>query len=610
MAGLIEIIKDGLDELDSDQLEQAEKSFARAWKACSSEEDKQEVLRCLLKLAGKYIRLNISDKPETLYKYLESTDVSERTRVMERLARLHHQVKNLDVAERIYTEIFQTRAKLLGSEHPDVLGALQTAALLRQMQGKSPEDLYIKAYEISKAAAAAKQASEPKPEPKPAAPQKKAKQDKTGLNKPAGWDEKKTKDKSSSASIEDEVKEARKKSGAKNSTLFMLDELLMGQVRAEAEAQKEEEKSALAQEQDEMPELGGKLTLHTGLQELIAAWEPFCNLITAQLVKLLQQNSNPAYRKTLVALKAALSDSAAIKQVNLEHPFLGSARSAESRNLDWQILKELAPVFAAYNGQSNTYPFEITMIYGCLRRAFQLGPLHVDTLQSLHRLSNVYANEIFGCYDPTFAAAGFRICVLAFIDHPEIDKEDRIRCRSILSEVLVTKREYAEAKQHLKEAIAMADSCESISSAEQLSMLKALAACTHDMGDYESSAGVWERIRNFQEVVSRDSELFETFLQLISIHKKAGNQEQMQNYQQRLNWELDWLEDANPVREVVAARAEEIGEVDLAEILLHDIIMHSTPFEPVSGRAAMALIRIYEKTGRHEMAAMMKGSKK
>lgn len=762
MAGLIDLINFGQEELEQDRLEDAEKTFSKALEKCSTDDDRQEVLRCLLKLAGKYLRQKQSNKPKILFEYLEKTELQERTRVMEWLARVHQQTEDLAGAERIYTEIFELRARNWGPEHPDAVGALKTAALFRQMQGRSAEDLYVRAYQVSKEVSQQGLSSKPKivapappkstaenilpnttlsdlfdskptkasssgeslssttelppapppPAPEPAAATAPATEDtatpaaqeqvppapppspatpvspplpprpqsesaaqtpanllepsksietpappppvttpspveagatpalpalgpesdalanspanspsaasnahaqKHGANtsgpkesafvpKPAS--EKTDLQPDAEEDIEAKVIEARKKSAPRKSTLYLLDELLLNQAKAEIQEAVQEEKEALL---DEVPDFADTaLTLKASLQELAKEWEPFCNMITKQLVKLLQQSSNPAYRKTLARLTQILTESTP-KTLDLDHPFIACQRRPACNYLDWEILKELAPVYAAYDGTWGTYPFEIGMIYAVLRRAFVLGPLHVDTLQSLYRLAHIYTNEMFGCYDLDFAAAAFRVCTLAFFEHPEIDELTRVRCRTNLASVLMSKNELSAAKETLKEAIKLADALEQVGQQELLSILKILADCTNKLGDYETTAGVYERIRNFQEATARDSGLFETLIQLIHNYARAGNMAQVQSYLQRIQWELDWFEDPNPMREAIATKAEELEEYFLAEQMLNAIMAQSKPTEIIAGRAATSLIRLYEKTGRTDLAARMRG---
>lgn len=619
LAGLIELIRVGQEELEAEKLAEAEKTLVKALKACSTEEDRQEVLRCLLKLAGKYLRRKEPQKPKVLFEYLENTDIDERTRVMEWLARVHRETEDLEGAERIYTDIFELRAQRFGPENPEAVGALNTAALLRQMQGKSPEDLYVRAYKFASSAPPAKQEKKPEKtgnESSKDLDQTKEKENKE--NKKVQKAEKEDKSKTSAENKSDpkdngplpltehekHVREMRKKAARQTTTtLHLLDELLINQTRPEEDKQPE-------QTIEEIPEfIAGPLTLRENLQELLTAWEPFCNQLTRQLVKLLQQSSNQAYRNTLLQLSTLLNEQAGAKQVNLENPFLAVSRRAECNYLDWRIVKELAPVYEAYSGRSSNYPFEIGMLYAALRRAFELGPLHIDTLQTLYRLAHIYKEEIFGCYDLDFSAAAFKICGLAFMEHPEIDDLTRIRCRTNYATLLMAKDALTEAKAALKEAIKLADSCEQVSRPELMSILKTLAECTSKIGDFETAAGVYERIRNFQEAVSRDPELFETFIHLIANHKKAGNEAQVQNYLQRLQWELDWLKDPHPMRETIASRAEELEQYELAELMLHEIIiLQNNPTEPIAGRAANALIKIYEKTGRVDMANQLRGT--
>ena len=145
--------KAGVELLTADKLTESEEKLAEALKIASGADQKFQVVRSLLNLAGKYIKLKDCDQPKTLYFYLQRVDVEERTRVMELLASLYKQMDDLPGAERIYTEIYDLRLDSLGPNHPDTMGILQTAAMLLQMQGKSPEALYAKAYNATRIAA-------------------------------------------------------------------------------------------------------------------------------------------------------------------------------------------------------------------------------------------------------------------------------------------------------------------------------------------------------------------------------------------------------------------------------------------------------------------------
>ncbi len=145
--------KSGIEFLNSDKLPESEEKLAEALKIAETPDQRFQAIRSLLNLAGKYIKLNDTDQPKTLYFYLQTVDVEERTRIMELLASLYKQHEDLANAERMYVEIYDLRVQSLGPNHPDTMGVLQTAAMLVQMQGKSPEGLYAKAYNATKQAA-------------------------------------------------------------------------------------------------------------------------------------------------------------------------------------------------------------------------------------------------------------------------------------------------------------------------------------------------------------------------------------------------------------------------------------------------------------------------
>jgi hypothetical protein len=89
---------------------------------------------------------------------------------------------------------------------------------------------------------------------------------------------------------------------------------------------------------------------------------------------------------------------------------------------------------------------------------------------------------------------------------------------------------------------------------------------------------------------------------ICSIHKKLANENQAQSYERRLIWEIDWVEDPNYAREIIATKAFELKQFQLAEAMLHDIISHSAPYDSVARRATTALIRVYESTKRKHLA--------
>jgi tetratricopeptide (TPR) repeat protein len=146
------LIKTGIDFLNSDRLTESEEKLAEALKIASDADQRFQAVRALLNLSGKYLKLGY-EQPRTLQYYLQAVDVDERTRVMELLASLYKQMEDYAGAERIYVEIYDIRVQSLGPNHPDTMGVLQTAAMLVQMQGKSPEGLYAKAYNATRQAA-------------------------------------------------------------------------------------------------------------------------------------------------------------------------------------------------------------------------------------------------------------------------------------------------------------------------------------------------------------------------------------------------------------------------------------------------------------------------
>lgn len=165
MAGDIQLlISQGDEALEAADLEAAERCFAAALTAAVDADSKDNALRALVKLAGRFIKLGVPNRPHSLYRHLETLPLLERTRVMEWLARHHRQKGDLAEAEKIYLEIFDIKATGLGFSHEETTAALQTAALILQMQGKSPESLYLRALSGAKS-----NSSRPSP-PEPGTP--------------------------------------------------------------------------------------------------------------------------------------------------------------------------------------------------------------------------------------------------------------------------------------------------------------------------------------------------------------------------------------------------------------------------------------------------------
>lgn len=623
MGNLSDYIKFGHDALNENRLDDAEQSFEKALKSCSSSSEKEEVIDGLLKLLSAHLDLNQSAKPKVLFELIDSSEFDEKVRLLETLARVHQKRNDIAQAELLFTRIFELRARTQGPAHPETISTLKTAALFRQFQGLPANDLYAKATAIAKEIGLSiplpqsKKRSEENSDSVASASANKALVD---GDKQSGADKSPVEELASNQGPvprdnphvadehkpEDLVREARKKSGSKKSTLYLLDELIVHQGRSEPISNSDKVQELTT---DEVPDFSEtSLTLKASLQELLKEWEAYCNVLTRQLVKLLQQSPTPSYRQVLNNLTTMLNEKTA-KLVDLDHPFLKSKRKPADRYLDWSIVQELVPVYSAYDGTWATYPFEIGMIYSCLRRAFELGPLHVDTLQSLYRLAHIYTNEMFGCYDLEFAASTFKICVMAFREHPEIDELSKVRCRTSLANVLMAQDKLSEAKAALKDAIKVADALDAqLGKQELLTILKILAECTARLGDYETAIGVCERMRGFQETVARDAELFETLIQLVRNYGKLGDTAQVTAYLQKIQTELDCFEDPNPMREIVALKAEDLGEYFLAEKMLNDIMANCKPYDAIAGRVASILIRIYDKTGRTDLAARLRGN--
>ena len=148
-----DLIKSGMDALNADRLTKSEKALTRALEIADSSDEKFEALRALLNLAGKYLKTKNYTQPASLYAYIENAEADERIKVLEWLASLYKQLDDLEGAERIYIDIYELRVNIMGANHPDTMGVLQTAAMLVQMQGRSPEELYARAYEVARASA-------------------------------------------------------------------------------------------------------------------------------------------------------------------------------------------------------------------------------------------------------------------------------------------------------------------------------------------------------------------------------------------------------------------------------------------------------------------------
>ncbi len=614
MGNLSDYIKSGDDALSENRLADAEQNFEKALASSTSEAERQQVIECLFRLANAHFSLDQADKPELLFALIGKANFDDKVVLLESLARVHQKRNDMSKAEKVYCDLFELRARTLGPAHPETISTLKTAALFRQFQGLPANDLFAKATALAKEIGL----SIPLPQSSAIAnasptntqsEQNKTDSAKSKTEQPDASQGPVPRDNPHVAAElkpEDLVRDARKKSGAKKSTLYLLDELIVHQGRSEPISNADNVQELTT---DEMPDFAeSSLNLKASLQELLKEWEPYCNMLTKQLVKLLQQNTSPSYRQVLNKLTTLLTEKTA-KLVDLDYPFLQAKRKPADRYLDWSIVQELVPVYSAYDGTWGTYPFEIGMIYSCLRRAFELGPLHVDTLQSLYRLAHIYTNEMFGCYDLEFAASTFKMCVMAFREHPEIDELSKVRCRTSLANVLMAQDRLSEAKAALKDAIKVADALDAqLGKQELLSILKILAECTAKLGDYETAIGVCERMRGFQESIARDAELFETLIQLVHNYGKIGDNAQVTACLQKIQAELDFFEDPNPMREIVALKAEDQGEYFLAEKMLNDIMANCKPYDAVAGRVASILIRIYDKTGRNELAARLRGS--
>ena len=614
VGNLSDYIKSGDDALSENRLADAEQNFEKALASSTSEAERQQVIECLFRLANAHFSLDQADKPELLFALIGKANFDDKVVLLESLARVHQKRNDMSKAEKVYCDLFELRARTLGPAHPETISTLKTAALFRQFQGLPANDLFAKATALAKEIGL----SIPLPQSSAIAnasptntqsEQNKTDSAKSKTEQPDASQGPVPRDNPHVAAElkpEDLVRDARKKSGAKKSTLYLLDELIVHQGRSEPISNADNVQELTT---DEMPDFAeSSLNLKASLQELLKEWEPYCNMLTKQLVKLLQQNTSPSYRQVLNKLTTLLTEKTA-KLVDLDYPFLQAKRKPADRYLDWSIVQELVPVYSAYDGTWGTYPFEIGMIYSCLRRAFELGPLHVDTLQSLYRLAHIYTNEMFGCYDLEFAASTFKMCVMAFREHPEIDELSKVRCRTSLANVLMAQDRLSEAKAALKDAIKVADALDAqLGKQELLSILKILAECTAKLGDYETAIGVCERMRGFQESIARDAELFETLIQLVHNYGKIGDNAQVTACLQKIQAELDFFEDPNPMREIVALKAEDQGEYFLAEKMLNDIMANCKPYDAVAGRVASILIRIYDKTGRNELAARLRGS--
>jgi hypothetical protein len=601
---LSELIKAGQVELESDRLEDAEKSFADALQACLTDEERQEVLRSLIKLAGKYMSCGQSDRPRTLYDYLAGTGLVERTRVLEWLARLHLQMEDVAGAEKIYVDIFEERLKQLGADHPDTVGTLKTAALLLQMQGKSPEEFYERAYRLARAVnkTGGRQAGADSKDKgsKVAAARQAAGAEAGGME--AGAPETRKKGKTSRAEpfarLLETTREHQKKMVPKP------EEAASSPAAAQWDGSQEKAEGGAGDGSESQNRLPGQ---GSHLQEIRAAWQSFSSRLSVKLADIFNKNKNPAFKSALVQLLTGLSKTTrGLKPVDFDHPFDDAAGRQVSNELDWKILKELTAVYGACDGSPETYPMEASTIYACLRRAFELGPLHVDTLQNFYRLSYLYARETFGCFDPEFAAAGFHVCLLGFSGHPGVSPLTRVRSCTKLAVTLAAKKDVKAARSTLAETIELTESCELIDRQEVVAFLRSIADCASEIGEHGIAAKAYENLLNQQEAVCRNTEFFDTLMQLISAFHKAGDESSMQKYQQRLIFELDWVENVNTMREMIALKAVELGEMELAELMLHDILLYANLYEPIAGKAMLALIKIYETTGRNEMAVILK----
>lgn len=157
------LIVQGDEALEASDLDAAERCYAAALATSVDPDANDHVLRALVKLAGRFIKLGVRNRPQSLYRHLETLPLLERTRVMEWLARHHRQKGDLAEAEKIYLEIFDIKASGLGFSHEETTAALQTAALILQMQGKSPEGLYLKALSGAKTPVPASTSPQPPP---------------------------------------------------------------------------------------------------------------------------------------------------------------------------------------------------------------------------------------------------------------------------------------------------------------------------------------------------------------------------------------------------------------------------------------------------------------
>lgn len=344
--------------------------------------------------------------------------------------------------------------------------------------------------------------------------------------------------------------------------------------------------------------------------EVAVLWRSCSEILSERLTQNLK--AKPLDKATRIVLEKLRSKvpafMSALEKTTAEKLQVNTKRSSVSDRIDWMIAEDLAELYKQWSNWKKR-PYEIALIYALMLRVDFLGPCHEDTLTTLHRLGYVYASDEHSFQNDEAAETLLRLSLL--LHEITVGDEDRRTINNLMNLATIYGNNEAPsaAEPLFRRALDASMRSNALTQEELVELLRAFARCSELRGDFTLAAELHEKMRTIFEAISLDSsELFETIHNLVVCYDRSGNQDKAKQYHQRLLWETDWLEHPNAMamREWCAMRYEEAEQFERAEQMNKDIISSTQPGDALARNALQALVRIYERTGRHREAERLR----
>ncbi len=317
--------------------------------------------------------------------------------------------------------------------------------------------------------------------------------------------------------------------------------------------------------------------------------------------------AGPIMRELITGIAELLTESLNVLESSLEKGVLADEWSAQTDELDWQIVDKLGDLYVdSSETDADQLSYELALTYSALLRAVRLGPCHADTATSLHRLGFLLSTGVGSTRYLRGAIAVLKLSWL--LNHAIYGTNDRntvVNIKSLAMAYAAAQR--PEADLFFRRALALVESTLDFVEADMIELWSRYARFCQDRGNYKRAAEAYTSQLGLYEACGHDPEsLAQTYQELVICFDRLKLPDLSEQYHERLCDLVERLVYPDYKRELFASKYEESGQNLRAEQLYKQILDRSSSSLCLDN-ARNKLIQLYESTGRRADAARLRG---